>query len=131
MTENGGLSTNQRKALVALMASKSVRAAAKKCGLAERTLYRYLADPAFAAELARQEGHMIDAGVRWMITELEAALGTIDDVRTDESASPSVRLRAASTWLAALRDLRELRDIEARLARLEEVLHERFIKPTG
>ncbi len=55
--------------------------------------------------------------------ELEASVGTLVEIRDDNEASPAQRIRAAVSIINAMRDLRTLRDIEARLTRLEEAFY--------
>lgn len=50
------LSTNQKRALAALLTEPNIRRAALRCGLGENTLFRYLRNPVFQAALrARQD----------------------------------------------------------------------------
>ncbi len=45
------LTHKQDKALIALLTEPTITAAAKKAGIGERTLYRWLDDPLFAGAL--------------------------------------------------------------------------------
>lgn len=68
---SNGLNGNQRKALAALLSHGTVEAAAAACGLGKRTLFRYLNDGAFVAEL-RQRQAAIMGGVVARLTAVAA-----------------------------------------------------------
>ena len=126
MAENGSkLSAKQHRALSALLTSKSVAEAAAATGLGERTIYRWLTDPAFRQALSAAEGDLIDAATRRLLTLQGTALDTLEAVLGDEDASAGVRIRAAQMVLDHLLKLRELRDIEQRLQALEAAQAER------
>ena len=66
MADTGSLSTNKRKAIIALLANPTIGKAAAACGLGERTLNRYLADDDFRAELrARQDEAAATMAATW------------------------------------------------------------------
>ena len=122
MAENGNplaISGKQRKAVAALLSSKNVAEAAAAAGLGERTLYRYMGDPAFRLALADAEGMAIDNATRRLLTMQDLAIDTIADVLSDSASSAGVRIRAAGQVLDYLLKLRELRNIEQRLVLLE------------
>jgi hypothetical protein len=121
MADNGTeLTTRQRRTIAALLAAKDVREAAKQARVPERTLYTWMTEPAFKTALYEAEGHLIDAATRKLLRYQDAALTTIITIMADKLILPAVRLRAAQTILEQLLKLRELRDIEGRLAALEE-----------
>ena len=98
------LSTNQRKALGALLAHGTVRGAAAACGLGERTLYRYLNDPAFTAELQKRHDGILAGVVARLSTlagegmaQLEQALGVLD-AHTRASIEPFVEVEEGGGW---------------------------------
>lgn len=55
------LSTNQRKALEALLIYSTIRDAADAAGLGETTVYRYLRDAGFKAELRQRQDEILAA----------------------------------------------------------------------
>ena len=122
MADNGNslkISGKQRKAIAALLSSKSVPEAAAAAGLGERTLYRYMSDPAFRLALADAEGLAIDNATRRLLTMQDLAIDTIAEVLSDSASSAGVKIRAAGQVLDYLLKLRELRNIEQRLVLLE------------
>lgn len=123
MAENGTQTKErtpaQRRLLAALLVSRNVREACKAAGIAERTAYSWLADSQFAAALAALEGQAIDEAARRLVQLTGSALDVLEAVLSDEAAPRSVRVRAAVAVLDELLKLRELRNVEARLAALE------------
>lgn len=116
------LTHRQQAAVRALLACKSVAEAAQRAGVGERTLYRWLADPAFRAALSAAEGDLLDAATRRLLGLQEGAIEVFEAVLKDASAAPSARLRAAQAVLDHLLKLRELRDVEQRLTALEQAV---------
>ena len=113
------LSTNQRLAIAALLSAKTIGEAAKVADCGERTLYTWLADPEFRAELATAEGQVIDAATRRLISLQEQAVDTLQTIMAGKKQRPALKLRAAEIVLGHMLKLRELRNIETRLAALE------------
>jgi len=115
-----GLSRNQKRAIQALMATPSVAAAARRCGLTDRTLWNYLGDPEFKAAL--------DARMDKETTALSASLAGLSkdameglhELVNDREIPPSVRLRAILGWLQQRRDVIELDQLVKRMDALEE-----------
>ena len=111
------LTPKQTTAIVALLGSRTVLDAAIQCGLSERTITRWLGEPAFRAALSDAEGALIDGAVRRLLQLQTDALDAIADVLA--TGTPALRLRAAIAALDLVLKLRELRTIEQRLAALE------------
>jgi len=112
------LTANQKKALAALLAHKSVRAAAGACGLAERTLWRYLSEDAFLQALQDAQSAIYTAATTRLTNGLQVALDELERLMIS-AESEAVRRQAVSEWLTHALRLRELIDLEARLAALE------------
>jgi hypothetical protein len=110
---------NDEPLILALACGATVEAAARKCQVAERTVCRRLQNASFQARVQEARGEMVkrSAGM------LTAAAG--ESVRTllalqKESAPPAVRLGAARAVLELGIKVRELADLETRIATLEE-----------
>ncbi len=125
MTDNGTLSPTQRRAISALLTERNTRDAARAAKVAERTLWRWLADPMFRAELTRQEGEVIDQATRSLLAMQGQALEVFDQVLTSATATDANRLRAAEGVLDYLLKLRELATLEERVRKLEEAQNEK------
>jgi hypothetical protein len=106
--------------LLALACGASAEAAAQKCGLSPRTVYRRLKDAAFCRRLQalradmvqRTSGAMTAAGTESVRTLLELQKPT---------APPAVRLGAARAILEIGTKLRETVELESRIAALEQL----------
>ncbi len=120
---DGKLTPKQERAIRALLEHKSVGEAAASIGVGERTLYRWLTDPAFKVALSAAEGDLLDAATRRLLSLQDDAISTFEGMLSDDSeASATVKLRAAQAVLDYLLKLRELRDIEQRLTALEQAM---------
>lgn len=112
------LTTKQRAAIAALLCARDAKSAAIACGVAYRTLCRWMELPAFRAALRDAEGEIMGASLRRLTHATAAALDVLEDGMS-ASTPPALRLRAADITLAKLATFRELLDVDARLARLE------------
>ena len=121
MTEKVTLSPRQRRGIMALMSAKDTRAAAVIAKVSERQLYRWLNDPAFVAELKAAEGAAIDQAVRRLSELSGTAIDALSSAMTDGTTATGARVQAANVALSQLLRLRELHDLEQRLAALEAV----------
>ena len=72
-----------------------MRDAAELAGVGLRTLYQWLDEADFQAELQRQQDAVIAAAVRGLVGELGANHTVMRKLRDSESSAPSLKLRAA------------------------------------
>lgn len=112
----------QAQGIDALLKSSSMRAAAKAIGISERTIFRWMQDPVFVAELRSAEGQAIGAAVRSLSVDLAGNFGLMKAVRDDATLPAIVRLRAAGQLDQAHRSWRELVTLEERLTELERMV---------
>lgn len=117
----GRVKKNEDQLLLALACGATVEAAAKQCGLTDRTIYRRLNEPAFKARLAELRGDM----VRRCAGMLTAAAG--EAVRTllalqGSAVPPATRLGAARAILELGLKVREVAELEARMSALEALV---------
>lgn len=120
MSENDRLTTNQRKALKALLECSTIRAAAEDCDLGEATLYRYLRDDTFKAELRKRQDAVVSSVTAALVGLAGEAVAALRDILESKSASDAVKVRAALGWLGQMRQSVELADLSERVSRLEE-----------
>ena len=112
--------TKKRQAVAALLTAPTVAEAARVAGVAERTIYRWLAgDAAFVADLRAAEETAIDHAARRLVGLQDDAIALLGDVVADADAAAGVRVRAASLIVDLALRLRELRSLEERVAALE------------
>ena len=114
-----GLSTKQRKAVEALLATGEVSAAAREAGVSRATLHRWLKEPAFLAAVREAEARALDDLSRLLVRLGRTAAATLAKAMAEPSAPWATRVRAADAALGRLLQLRELATLEARVAALE------------
>jgi hypothetical protein len=114
------LTPKQLGAIRSLLTKHSIPDAARDAKVTPTTIYRWLDEPTFRMALTVAEGQAIDAATRRLVSLSEAAVAVIASVMADRTVHPSTRLRAAVAVLDSLLKLRELRNIEMRLAALEQ-----------
>lgn len=116
------LTSNKKRALTAIMENKTIAEAAKAARLSEKTIYRYMGDPIFRAALTAKEGEVIDGVNRRLISLLDGAISVMISVGSKDSP-PGVRLRAAEAVRDTFYKMRELKNMEERLANLEAAVY--------
>ena len=119
-TDNG-INAKQAKAIAALLTEKTIGAAAKSAGIAERTLYNWLADNSFRAELRKAEAALVDSAVRRLARGQEAALDTLEKLMKS-AKNESTKASAAVSWLNLFLRFNDARDVEQRLTELEKAV---------
>jgi hypothetical protein len=114
-----GLDEKQSNAVMALLNEPTVTRAANICGIHERTLRRWMADPTFkrAYHNARREafGHAIGITQRYA----PVAVTVLAKVMTDGDTPPGIKVAAAGTMLRFGREGIELDDLAQRVEELE------------
>lgn len=124
MTRKSSMTTpRQNRGIEALLRMRSIPLAAEEVGVSARTVYRWLEDPRFKAELSKAEGVAIDTASRNLVRLADSALALITQVLANSDITPAVRLRAAGMILDNLIALRELRTTEERLSQLEAAVY--------
>ena len=116
---NDELSTNQRKAIDALLNHSKIEDAANAAGLTTRTVYRYLADASFRDALHEQQDRITSATAARLVGGAGDALAVLERVMSDPDETGATRVRAAGMWLDAMRNAVELDQLAARVAALE------------
>lgn len=119
MADNG-----RPRAIDALLCCSTVRAAAAKAGLGERTIYRYLADSDFRAELHRRQDEALSAVTAALAGGMGSAVQALAGVLDDPECPQAVKVRAALGWLREGRAMVETDNLVDRVATLEKVLLE-------
>jgi hypothetical protein len=113
------LTAKQERVLVLLLSEPTIQEAAKKARVNERTLFRWLAEPAFAAAYRRARRAAVTKAVSRLQYAAAAAVGAVVRLMADGGVPPAVRLAAARTVLEmSLRGV-ALEDFEQRLCALE------------
>jgi hypothetical protein len=115
---SGGDRKNADCALIAALASgATVQAASVAAGVAERTVYRRLEDPAFRRRVSETRGRMLAQAVGLLADASSRAVTTLTNLL--EGESESVRLSAAKSIIELGCKLRESTELEERINQLE------------
>ncbi len=122
---DGTLSAKQQKALAALLAMPTIKAAAEHAGVSESALYGWLRDDqAFikAYRIARREN------VKHVIAHMQQGAHDMVDVLRNVAMSAktpaSARVSAASKYLDVVLKATELDDLAARIEALEHAMQQ-------
>jgi AcrR family transcriptional regulator len=118
---------NQREALRAILSgeNRTIEDVATACGLTERTIYNYLADPAFKAELNQRRGVVIDQATARLASLTVKALDSLESVLDDPEQPGAANLRLAAKDTLSLLDKFSDRELDDRISLLEDkVFHE-------
>jgi hypothetical protein len=107
--------------LLALACGATVEAAARQAGLSERTVYRRLAQPEFRQRIQALRADMVQRASGALTAAATEAVRTLLALQKD-SVAAAVRLGAARAVLEIGIKMREVADLEGRIAALEEQL---------
>ena len=111
--------TKDDTAILALACGATVEKAAQQAQLSKRTLYRRLADPAFRRQVQAVRGDMVQRTAGTLTAAATEAVKTL--LALQQASTPAaVRLGAARAVLEIGIKVREVADLEERLAALEQ-----------
>jgi len=115
--------------LLALACGATLDAAARQCGVSERTIYRRLEDPKFKKRLERVRADMVGRTSGMLTAAGCEAIRTLLTLQKD--STPTVRLGAARTTLEIGLKMRQMVDLEQRMAELEAMVASQDASMTG
>jgi hypothetical protein len=121
MTDGHGnkFSRRQEAAISALLSERTIGEAAAKCGVSEKTLFRWTRDAGFDARYRQARSALLTQAMGVLQQGAAVASDTLLAVAQDASAPASARVSAARSVLEMLLRSRELDELEARLDALE------------
>ena len=125
MTRNDSpdkLTPRQQRFVNAMTTAVGIKAAAALAGISERTAHRFMAEPTVKAALTTTQARALEDLSRGLVRLGEKATATLEAAMDNPDATDAARIRAADIVLARLLQLRELVDLEARVADLEQRL---------
>jgi hypothetical protein len=117
MARSGTLDRRHRRALEALLRAPTVTAAAAASGIGRRTLFRYLADPAFRAAYRSERTVAIGQATALLAAFSGGVVARL--LRQADSADPAVSQPALRTLLAFAFHAAASADVEERVSELE------------
>ena len=120
LTHPADLTSRQRKAIEALLATGDIASAAREAQVSRDTLHRWMKQPVFNQTLREAEARAIDDLSRILVRLGRTATATLAKAMTDVATPMNTRVRAADISLSRLLQLRELATLEARVSELEQ-----------
>ena len=120
--ETKKISPTQRKVIELLLTSSTVGEAAEAARVSRGSVYRWMKDDTFISELRTAEAEAVQGLSRALVGLGEKATKALADAL--DSDKIAIRLRASEIVINNLLRLRELVDVEHRLAELEKLYAE-------
>ena len=114
------LSNRQRDALLHVAAADSIAEGARRASVSRATIYRWIEDDDFRAELKRLRTEMADLAQTEMQGTMLKAAAVIDQGLDGEISS--VKLRTALGAISAVLKIRHDLNLEKRLDRIDDAL---------
>lgn len=129
MSDNGTpdqkLTPKKRLFVGALAVSATVKSAAEKVDIGERTAWRYMSDPGVRAAIAERQSAVLSQVTDGLVSDMGKARELLLEIMASKTASDGVRVRAALGVLEIGLRLFELVSLSDRVSELERaVLHE-------
>lgn len=120
----GLLELNEKhvRAIEALLQEPTVTAAAKKAGVSQATLFRWLNDPQFTGAYKEARGRMLEGTLNSLQSASADAVICLREVINDTTAQVTARVSASKTVLELSFKAREILELEDRIEYLEKYL---------
>jgi len=122
-SKDNTLSIKQFKAVTLLLARHTRDEVIKEIEVSTETLYRWLRDPAFKEELARQQNIIIEAALTILRANMTRAAETLVGLLDEKGGE--LRRRVANDIISNVLKAKELEELEERLEQVERVVLER------
>jgi len=110
----------RERAVEALLSQPTIEKAAREVGIGERTLLRWLADPAFQEAYRKAKRELLGAATARLRAACGRAVEVLDAIANAPDKPSGARVTAARAILELALRAHELEDLEQRLSRLEE-----------
>jgi hypothetical protein len=120
MAEENELTPKQQDAIIALLNEPNVTKAATTAGVGERTLYRWMTESAFKAELRRLRRESFTQAISMAQRYAPLAMNTLAKISNDPAAPHHARVSASIGMLRFGRESIELDDLAGRIEILEQ-----------
>lgn len=109
-------------AIIALLTEPTLKEAAKKVGISEATLWRWMQEPEFKEAFRDAKKQSVSQAVSQLQQSSGEAVQTLRDVMGDGAAPHSSKVSAAKTILDMALKAVETEELEARIEELEKQL---------
>lgn len=114
------LTAQQEQAIAALLTEPTVTKVAAVVGVSDRTVHRWLDDPAFSAAYRHARKQVFQQAMSLTQKYVPYAVQALAKVMSDAGAPHSAKVSAASALLKFSREAIEIDDLQARLEDLEQ-----------
>ena len=122
MSSIAELTARQQLAITEILASRSLEEARRRIRASKGTLYGWLKDPIFQAELVRQRRAAVEQAFERLKAGLTQAVDKLLELLRAEG-QPGIQLRAAQALLDHGLKAVELQDLARRVEELEKVVN--------
>jgi len=120
MIKKDQFSEKKAKAIELLMKSYSPGKVAVEVGISRVTVYRWLKDDQFQAELSKRKNDLLEAAARKLSGAADQAVDVL--IQLLESKQPNVRRLSVGMILDYSIKFSDMRDLESRIKALEEAI---------
>ena len=110
----------QQQAIAALLTVPTMAEAAARCGISEKTLWRWSQNPEFAAAYRKAQQRLLESAINALRQAALTFADTLRIVAADASAPPASRATAARSGLEVLLKAVTIQDLEQRVNELEK-----------
>jgi transposase-like protein len=116
----GDLTKQQDEAILALISEGTVERAAKKVGISERQLYRWMKEAEFKKAYLEAKRSSFGQAIGLLQRYSSTCVNVLAKIATDSASPPQARVSAAINMLRIARDAIELDDLCGRVDALEQ-----------
>jgi len=122
-----GEKMDKQKELVitALLTERSIELAAKKSGIGEHTIYRWMATPEFDKAYKEAKRKILDHAISQIQISVTEAVGVLRSIMNDTENPASSRVSSAKTIIEQALKAVELEDVVKRVEELERIIEEK------
>ena len=117
------LGRRQLKAIPFLVSSPTYTQGCEKTKINKATLYKWLKNPEFKAELDRQRNEIVEAAFGMIAQNIEKAISTL--VGLLDTGDDRVKRLTANDIIGHFLKHKELKDLEERIQQIEQQLEKR------
>lgn len=117
---DSGLTPKQEDAIVRLINEPNIAKVAEACEVTDRTVYRWLQEPAFSAAYRKARRDAFSQAIALTQRYAPMAVNVLAKVMADQDAPHHARVTAAVNLLRFGREAIELDDLAARVEALEQ-----------
>lgn len=114
------ISVKQARAIPHILEAKSIEAGCAAAGISKTLFYQWLKVPEFEKEYKRQRNILIDEAMESLKASATKAVDSLTSLL--DTDSESLKRSVANDILGHILKIREMQDIEERLARLEQTM---------